>query len=562
MSKNTIYINEAEAQRNTEEWLKKTYGTGRAGNNNFSANLAKMRTKQGSSFQTIREIGGKVAKAFSFVNYALEQISGPPLGQGTYTGEAVDKDLGTPIIRQPKAVTNTITNNYYVSGPGNDYSTQTVVYIPVYPPRKLRPKLDAIDTVDSKDVRQPVITAEQSFSKKKWGQILHQPVTNGTLKILEWDGTDYLNWLSNNRVRSEQRLNDWLLNGTPIKLHEQSVVFIDNYNFDTQTKKLSQFSGINSIQALYDLYYVKSQIQFNGVIDAIPKEVKIQKQKIQKASYEQDNFYYQNTRGGMATRTAGSEAFPISVPSVLAGEDKGIELIYTMPELLIFILKMQDNLQGQFPIEIEIEDTNLQQSGNQSKKVTLYNMSECLAEIYGMGVNTQIYQQLLTNLATTNLAHTTQAIISSNVTQDYARGNADFLGWQRNEIEREMDLPYNTNSQSFSELLNHSKAKYGSIDNTDPKDLNDYLVFLMDAASIIKGSLFKKMPSDKEGIKKYLLDRLKSMNPSGKTPDDQWDDFIRKVETGFSTESGSSVKTPYNRNFEERPKVRDTTSGN
>jgi hypothetical protein len=538
-------LSDQQAKLEYETWERARIGrsVGRAGGGSFQDTLRVGTPKINSKFNTLKDVGSKAFKTVNFLATALELLTGPPLGDPTPAGYAYT--TGQPdLTKQPRSIQNTIVNRYYVSGPGTDYSTQTVAYVPIYPPRKLRPKLDAIDTQDSADTRQPIITAEQSFSARKWGSILHQPVSEGKLKIYEWESEQFIRELNEKRQYSEERLNDWLLNNNPIELHEQSLVLIDNYDFDSQTKRLSQFSGMNSIQSLYDFYYVKSQLRTNLIIDTIPKEIEIKKQRLQQASYKQDPMLYSNSRGGHANRVSDSDVYPLVLPSILTGKDEGNTVVKSHSEFMLFIFKMLDNLTGQFPIEIEIEDANLAQSGNQTVKVELKNMSEAIAEVYSMGINNQLYQQLFLALHNKTMVQGTQTLISSNITQEYVKANAEFLGFERQETDREIEIPFTPNTGKFSEMVKHSKQKYATIENTDDKDLNTYLADFMQAASIIKGSLFRKTPIDKDGLLKRLTELLKVDSKNDESSDQNWDEFLQDVEKGFINKTVTDKVNP------------------
>jgi hypothetical protein len=293
------------------------------------------------------------------------------------------------------------------------------------------------------------------------------------------------------------------------------------------------------------------------LIDSIPKEIKIEKRRLQKASYKQDEMLYSNSRGGHANRVTDTGVYPLVLPSVLTGTDKGNTVIKSQSEFLLFITKMLDNLTGQFPIEIEIEDANLTQSGNQTVKVELKNMSEAIAEMYSMGINNQLYQQLFLALHNKTMVQGTQTLISSNITQEYVKANADFLGFERQETDREIEVPFTPNTEKFSEMVKHSKQKYATIENTDDKDLNTYLADLMQAASIIKGALFRKTPIDKDGLLKHLKGVLEIDSKNDETSDKNWDEFLQDVEKGFINKTVTDRVNPYGENYSERPIVRD-----
>lgn len=236
-------------------------------------------------------------------------------------------------------------------------------------------------------------------------------------------------------------------------------------------------------------------------------------------------------------RRSGIYDLPAQLPSSLLeyGDDEKPIKVQSQMQYLTWFVKQFDALVGQFPITIEIEDTDLAEAGNQTKKIEIPNIGEAIAELFNLASNSAINSDLAINFLTRIAAETMGAKNAALLAQEYSKANASFLGYQSKEVGREVEYAFNPKNikdqSSFSEFLQNGKGYIVGIEEDDKSNLMAYLRNLMFAASIIKSVFFRGEKQNKQ-----LLEELKSLfdtkNPAS---DKEWKEFLRELNspTGF-----------------------------
>ena len=218
---------------------------------------------------------------------------------------------------------------------------------------------------------------------------------------------------------------------------------------------------------------------------------------------------------------AGLQQFPAFVPpSLLSYTDNEEPLtIRDSSSYLRWFIQQFDTLVGQFPIEIEFEDIDPATKGNQTKKVELCNLSEVLAELFATSfkssVNSDLSINFLMRLASEVIATKNAALIG----QEYAKGNAAFLGYKGNPARREVNYSFNPGKlDSLDEFLQESKGYYVGWSEDDKESVVGYLQRIVFAAGIIKAAFFKG-PKDLKALRKELENLTKG---DAQESDDAW----------------------------------------
>ncbi|MGL6339169.1 MAG: hypothetical protein ACRC80_08520 [Waterburya sp.] len=446
---------------------------------------------------------------------------------------------------RPSSFNNYTSVNIY-SNPVN-----AAISIPVPPPSKLKPIGITPDYYPFKDEKQPVITVENDISTRKWGKLLHSPVSNNKLKINNYKIKDLEKEISKAQKTTIAKLDEWT-DETDIEFPHKSIVFLDNVNIEKGEIEHSIVLGSESLFLIYGSFYLRSQNVDIPVIDSLFKEIEFK-----------TNFIPPLVSSFDLNANVGVQNFEeIIVPESITKQDSTEVKLKSPAQAFGYLIKTIDELMGEFPIKIQIEDANATQAGNQKLELELPNLAEGIAEIFGLLVATNQSSQVNTALITDNLMVSTQGLISSNVTQDLALANADYLGYGLQQEERKLKLPFNPEGEQFSELIKPSEMSYESYDNKDDKNLQHDMVRLVEAASIIKASLFKKfgMNNLTEEVKKYL-EGLKTENNEN-FDDPSWNKFLEEVERGFGNFQVKNPSEPYGESLNNRPLIRDLTNGN
>lgn len=267
----------------------------------------------------------------------------------------------------------------------------------------------------------------------------------------------------------------------------------------------------------------------------------------------------------------GCREFPGKVPISLIKDKSifgGLQVsINHYAELFTWIIKQVDALAGEFPIEIEIEDIDKTKKGNQSQKLTFPNISEMLAEMMGLVINGSINSEALINITSRALIQAGSATVAATQAKDAAYANSEYLGYQRKESKRKLNLVYTPDTTpdnqalELDEILKESEVEIHSIENTDKDDLQDVLQTLTMAARIIQAVNYRKVDTSgdiKEGIKQLYRDLLDQSEKQRTTDDDDWDKFTESLERGFIDIPGMKDQiNPYGRPIQQRPRIRD-----
>jgi predicted RNA-binding protein Jag len=265
--------------------------------------------------------------------------------------------------------------------------------------------------------------------------------------------------------------------------------------------------------------------------------------------------------------------FPLKLPRYLTQEkdDKTQVEINSTSELVFYLFLQVDTLFGQFPIEIEIEDSNLLESGNQSKTISLPNLGESIAEMMGVTLNNSQSIELLVNLCIKNLIQGGQSLSNELTVRSYVKAISDYLGYKPKYSDEEADILFSPDKTNIAEFLEPSKLKVTRIEHDSDKDLQDDLFTLLQSAAIIRAVNQRSIQTgtEEQQIKNIINSYLQTIDdtkPIGSDPEDNeikdsWSIFTEEVEQGFIGSSGISDATnPYGKPFGNRPRIK--TIGN
>jgi len=235
--------------------------------------------------------------------------------------------------------------------------------------------------------------------------------------------------------------------------------------------------------------------------------------------------WLRNSLGSTYFRT-GIHDFPTEVNQTLTtySDSESKLKIEGFAQYIAWFIQQFDLLVGQFPIELEIEDVDPLTKGDQKKRVEIPNLSEALAELYGLAltgsVNADVGIQFLMRLAAEVIATKNATLI----TQDYAKANASFLGYRGNAKKHEIEYAFNpTKLDSLEDFLQNSKAYIVGWAEEDKETVVGFLQRLMFSAGIIK-SVFMR---DKKLIGQ-LNQELAALVLEDPKDEEQWRKFLER----------------------------------
>lgn len=250
----------------------------------------------------------------------------------------------------------------------------------------------------------------------------------------------------------------------------------------------------------------------------------------------------------LIARRLGAYSYPVNTPRwLVTNQGESTVAHQSLTDFLLWTVQQIDALAGEFPIKVEIEDSDPTQAGNQTKSVSLPNIAETLAEIYGLtaksAIDSDLHTSFLMRIATEVMAAKTAALIA----QDYASGNASFLGYKGNEVERRVQYSFNPEgTESLDDILKSSTYTIKGWRNEDRDNVADYLQRIMFASGLLK-SVFFRSKTDIERVIAGLKDFVPG---SGGIQDQDWASFLRTI---------NNPDGAFNAGFPAKPEIDDIT---
>ncbi len=272
-------------------------------------------------------------------------------------------------------------------------------------------------------------------------------------------------------------------------------------------------------------------------------------------------------------RRLGLDDYPIAVPKNLTqepepGELESIESNQSLVDFLLWQVKAFDGVLGQFPINIEIEDNDLIQTGNQPLDIKLPNLAETLAELTGKVLLNEALVNALLTISLKNIAET--GMSKQTAIQNYYLLTAiqEYLGFKTTQKSKEVEFTFNPgvilekeDDQTLSKAIENSQIKIPIEVNDDEDSLEEQLKSLVEAARIIKAVHWRNLdlkgnvPEQLKSIIKNADKLMSDLDANGK---DTLEDFLNSLQLGFANKSSSIDSTkPFGRDYNRRPRVKD-----
>jgi hypothetical protein len=266
---------------------------------------------------------------------------------------------------------------------------------------------------------------------------------------------------------------------------------------------------------------------------------------------------------------SGFHRFPAEVPkSLIQANDPDQNESLSISDSLHFQewqTRQLDALLGQFPIEIEIEDSDLIKVGQQKMTIKLPNIAETLAELTGLGITLKAFLEANLNASMRTLAEVgstrKQAIVNHYLTASIQ----DYLGFKSRKKLIDVDFLFNPQVGSdpdtpelISEALKSTSAKVEIEESDDDNSLEAHMATLIETARIIKAVHWRKVNlNDMSELKSLFKNVVDFVKENDEKKEDELDEFIEKVEDGFINEPGMlDTINPYGRPYQQRPKIR------
>ena len=230
--------------------------------------------------------------------------------------------------------------------------------------------------------------------------------------------------------------------------------------------------------------------------------------------------------------------------------------------------KQLDALFGQFPIKIKIEDNDLIKTGDEPLEIELPNLAETLAELTGKTLFNEAMLNLLVNINFRLLNEQGSTKLQGFSTNKMVEEIVDYLGFENQKIKEKIRFLYNPSynitegeQPSFEEILKETEIDVDVEECTEKRSFEQKLDQLLFSAAIIQTALYEKVNPNNlskwgDFVKEYK-DLVDAFSDDKEKEDDELDQFIEKVEEGFTGETGIIDSTnPYGRPRDQRPRIR------
>lgn len=251
------------------------------------------------------------------------------------------------------------------------------------------------------------------------------------------------------------------------------------------------------------------------------------------------------------SRRLGTGDYPVKTPRwLVSNQGNATETHESLTQFNVWFMRQIDALIGEFPIRVQIEDSDPTEAGNQTKTVSLPNLAEAVAEIYGLTAKTSIDSDVHTSFLMRLAAEVMAAKTAALVAQDYASANASFLGYQGNEVERPVNFAFDpTALDSIETILRSSSQKIVGWKNEDKENVAAYLQKLMFSAGLIKTVFFRKG----NDLQRVLKEVAQFLPDPAAEDSESWREFLRLINDPDSLENKGTEVKPEIQNISTKP---------
>ncbi len=251
------------------------------------------------------------------------------------------------------------------------------------------------------------------------------------------------------------------------------------------------------------------------------------------------------------SKRLGTSDYPIKTPRWLVSNQGNATATHeSLTQFNVWFMRQMDALIGEFPIRVQIEDSDPTESGNQQKTVSLPNLAEAVAEIYGLTAKTSIDSDVHTSFLMRLAAEVMAAKTAALVAQDYASANASYLGYQGNEVERPVNFAFDpTALDSIETILKSSSQKIVGWKNDDKENVAAYLQKLMFSAGLLKTVFFRKG----NDLNRVLKEVAQFLPDPDAEDSESWREFLRLINNPESPENKGTEVKPEIQNISTKP---------
>lgn len=264
----------------------------------------------------------------------------------------------------------------------------------------------------------------------------------------------------------------------------------------------------------------------------------------------------------------GPDEFPAKLPETLFDPEKEGQKEYkNYAKLIEWLIIQMDGLIGQFPLDINYRDIE-----GKKQTIKIANLSESIAEQIGLLLNIAADAEIAVQLGFKSSAEAIRALSAATLAADYAKANADFLGYKGDEFAKDIKLTLTPGAKNLKDALSESTQKIQRFKFKDSQDLQDFLKQLLIGVGIIKAAFYRPL-NQRDLLPGEQIRKDRSVDEGGLTADDrEWEEFLNQIEEPLSRQRRDAnlpkvkvedidIRSPDRRNRTDREARRTTTGG-
>lgn len=232
-----------------------------------------------------------------------------------------------------------------------------------------------------------------------------------------------------------------------------------------------------------------------------------------------------STFNAVMYQRSGFHRFPAIVPENLAidseeQDDPQLRILDAM-SWQEWLVRQIDQMMGAWPIKIKYKDDKGEES-----LIELQNSSEAMAELYGLMLTVAGDVDIQTELAFKTITEAIAAKVAATNATDYAKANAQFLGYKGNLKDQNIPLSITPGADTLKKSLETSEQKLPRWKNEDKLDLVQLTTRILFAAEVVKSVFWDNFDADR-GIRG---EGIKDLRESGSPGDeDSWQQFLDEL---------------------------------
>jgi len=220
---------------------------------------------------------------------------------------------------------------------------------------------------------------------------------------------------------------------------------------------------------------------------------------------------------------AGYHRLPALLPESLTQEDKEGQIsIFDNLSFQEWLIVQLDAILGQYPIKIKYKDAE-----GTEQQLNLANQSESIAEMLGLLLAISTDTDTSVQLGFKSIIEAAKAANAAILASDYAKANAEYLGYRGKETHREIPLTVTPGKDNILEALKESKQKTIGWKYDDKEDLQDIVKRLLIGVEIVRAAFYRPYsPGDPVPGDRIKADR----DADGVKDSAEWEAFFKRTE--------------------------------